>query len=114
MIVLDPNKHNHIHSKKIRIYESYFYFPFHYDYFFGQIQTSKAQKIKLKLELKNDVYVGYMNPKWYEQIQIKLIQAQQLEGAKGKMQGARFPTMEFVIETIYTKSPKIKLVQRIY
>ena len=66
--------------------------------FFLPVQITTAQKIKLKLELQDTIYKGSMNPKWYEQVQVKTIQPHQLRGAKGKMQGTRFPTLKFIIE----------------
>lgn len=59
-----------------------------------------AQKIKFKLEHIGDDYVGTMNPKWYDKIQITPLESDniQLEGAKGIMEGERFGTMEFIIE----------------
>ena len=64
------------------------------------IHEATGQKLKLKLEFQEGIYSGSMNPKWYEYIQIKPISplSQKLEGAKGKMQGRRFPSLEFVIE----------------
>ena len=79
----------------MRVFLSFFLCPL--TVYFSHLQPSKAQKIKFTLELNNERYVGTMTPKWYDQIQIEQLHAHQLTGAKGKMQGARFPTMDFEI-----------------
>ncbi|MEP5613920.1 MAG: hypothetical protein ABJP45_16835 [Cyclobacteriaceae bacterium] len=57
-----------------------------------------AQKIQFKLYLVDGSYVGTMNPKWYEEIQLTLAEDHKnLANAKGIMTGERFGTMNFTV-----------------
>ncbi|MEP1094798.1 MAG: hypothetical protein ABJG78_06785 [Cyclobacteriaceae bacterium] len=57
-----------------------------------------AQKIQFKLNFVDGSYVGTMNPKWYEEVQLTLAEDQKsLVNAKGIMTGGRFGTMNFTV-----------------
>ena len=57
-----------------------------------------AQKIKLKFQYIDESYIGTMNPKWYDEVQLTPSESKEkLDGARGIMTGDRFGTMNFSI-----------------